>query len=109
MILTGKAKEDFETWLYSNDVLIKDGIYDDTYLIEVFDELPLNLQYALIIEWFDSVGICIDRDCINIEMVITYFRGINEEQTIIDCEHEAPFQYWWGEAIKKANEIYNLK
>ena len=107
MILTGKAKEDFETWLYSNDVLIKDGIYDDTYLIEVFEELPLNLQYASIIEWFDSVGICIDRDCINMEMVITDFRGTNEEQTIIDCDHEESFQDWWEEAIKKANEIYN--
>lgn len=109
MVLTGKAKEDFETWLYSNDVLIKDGIYDDTYLIEVFDELPLNLQYASIIEWFDSVGICIDRDCINMEMVITDFRGTNEEQTIIDCDHEESFQDWWEEAIKKANEIYNSK
>lgn len=109
MVLTGKAKEDFESWLYSNDVLIKDGIYDDTYLIEVFDELPLNLQYASIIEWFDSVGICIDRDCINMEMVITDFRGINEEQTIIDCNHEESFQDWWEEAIKKANEIYNSK
>ena len=109
MILTGKAKEHFETWLYSNDILIKDGIYDDTYLIEVFDELPLHLQYAHIIEWFDSVEICIDRDYINIEMVITDFRGNNEEQTIIDCDHEESFQDWWEEAIKKANEIYNSK
>ena len=59
MILTNKAKEDFETWLYSNDVLIKDGIFDDTYLAEVLDKLPLNLQYACIIEWLDSVGIYI--------------------------------------------------
>ena len=109
MILTNKAKEDFERWLHSNDVLIKDGIYDDTYLIEVFDELPLNLQYASIIEWLDIEGICIDRDCINIEMVITDFRGNNEEQTIIDCNHEESFQDWWEEAIKKANEIYNSK
>ena len=109
MILTGETKEDFERWLHSNDVLIKEGIYDDTYLTDVFDELPLNLQYASIIEWFDSVGICIDRDCINIEMVITYFRGINEEQTIIDCGLEEPFPAWWKKAIKKANEIYNNK
>ena len=40
-------------------------------------------------------------------MVITDFRGINEEQTIIDCNHEKSFQDWWEEAIKKANEIYN--
>ena len=109
MILTGETKEDFERWLHSNDVLIKEGIYDDTYLTDVFEKLPLNLQYASIIEWFDSVGICIDRDCINIEMVITYFRGINKEQIIIDCDHKETFKDWWEEAIKKANEIYNSK
>ena len=107
MILTNEAKEDFEKWLHSNDVLIKDGIYDDTYLTDVFEDLPLSLQYSSIIDFFDSVGICIDRDCINIEMVITDFRGINEEQTIIDCDHEESFQYWWKKAIEKANEIYN--
>ena len=59
MILKYEAKLDFERWLHSNDVLIKDGIYDDTYLTDVFEELPLNLRYASIIEWFDSVGIYI--------------------------------------------------
>ena len=113
MILTGKAKEDFE-----NYVLNKNLGHDSEVLISVYNQETLFIDYkdvkktllnALIIEWFDSVGICIDRDCINMEMVITDFRDINKEQTIIDCEHEAPFQYWWGEAIKKANEIYNLK
>ena len=107
MILTDEAKLDFERWLYSNDVLIKDGIYDDTYLTDVFEELPLNLQYSSIIEWFDSVGICIDRDCINMEMVITDFKDVKEKQTIIDCGLEEPFPDWWKKAIKKANEIYN--
>ena len=107
MILKDEAKLDFERWLHSNDVLIKDGIYDDTYLTDIFEDLPLNLQYSSIIEWFDSVGICIDRDCINMEMVITDFRDINEEQTIIDCDHEESFQGWWEEALKKANQIYN--
>ena len=107
MSLTDEAKLDFERWLHSNDALIKDGIYDDTYLTDVFDKLPLNLQCALIIEWFDSVGICIDRDCINIEMVITDFRGTNEEQSIIDCDVEETFHNWWKKAIIKANEIYN--
>ena len=109
MILTDETKLDFERWLHSNDVLIKEGIYDDTYLTDVFDKLPLNLQYASIIEWFDSVGICIDRDCINMEMVITDFKSINKEQFIIDCDQEEPFPYWWKKAIKKANEIYNSK
>ena len=104
MILNGKAKEEFFNWLDNQGV---NGIDISNWEFEKFQLLSNVSQNALIIEWFDSVGICIDRDCINIEMVITDFRGINEEQTIIDCDHEESFQYWWEEAIKKANEIYN--
>ena len=93
MVLTGKAKEDFSY----------------NYNMSDFNGYSETLQNALIIEWFDSVGICIDRDCINMEMVITDFRGTNEAQTIIDCGVEEPFHDWWKKAIKKANEIYNNK
>ena len=112
-ILTGKAKEDFE-----NYVLNKELGHDSEVLISVYNQESLFINYnnvketllnALIIEWFDSVEICIDRDCINMEMVITDFRGIKEEQTIIDCDVEEPFHNWWKKAIKKANEIYNNK
>ena len=113
MILTGKTKEDFE-----NYVLNKELGHDSEVLISVYNQERLFINYnnvketllnALIIEWFDSVEICIDRDCINMEMVITDFRGIKEEQTIIDCDVEEPFHNWWKKAIKKANEIYNNK
>ena len=113
MILTGKTKEDFE-----NYVLNKNLGHDSEVLISVYNQETLFIDYkdvketllnALIIEWFDSVGICIDRDCINLEMVITDFKSINKEQFIIDCDQEEPFPYWWKKAIKKANEIYNNK
>ena len=113
MILTGKAKEDFERWLYSNDVLIKDGIYDATYLIEGFDELPLNLQYASIIEWFDSVGIYISinyvdfydelRNDTGFETYVTN-KGLSVKFRSVSSRQETIKQ-----AIKKANEIYNNK
>ena len=98
MILTGKTLEHYKIWF--------DNHYNDYWTY--YQSKPTILN-ALIIEWFDSVGICIDRDCINIEMVITDFRGIKEEQTIIDCDDEEPFHDWWKKAIKKANEIYNEK
>ena len=113
MILTGKAKEDFE-----NYVLNKNLGHDSEVLISVYNQETLFIDYkdvkktllnALIIEWFDNVGICIDRDCINMEMVITDFRDVKKEQTIIDCGLEESFQYWWKKAIKKANKIYNNK
>ena len=104
MILTEKTEEDFFNWLDNQGA---NGIDISNWEFEKFHLLSNVSQNALIIEWFDSVGICIDRDCINMEMVITDFRDINEEQTIIDCDHEESFQDWWEEAIKKANEIYN--
>ena len=101
MILTGKAKEDFYKYINIEDYKLFDYVRK-----KYANEIVLN---ALIIEWFDSVGICIDRDCINMEMVITDFRDINKEQIIIDCGLEEPFPEWWKKAIKKANEIYNNK
>ena len=113
MILTGETKEDFERWLHSNDVLIKDGIYDDTYLTDVFEELPLNLQYASIIEWFDSVGIYISinyvdfydelRNNTGFETYVTN-KGLSVKFRSVSSRQEATLQ-----AIKKANEIYNSK
>ena len=103
MILTGKAKESFIDYLdKTNQIKIEKGI-----LNLHWQDLPEKFKNALIIEWFDSVGICIDRDCVNMEMVITDFRDTNEEQTIIDCDVEEPFPNWWKKAIEKANEIYN--
>ena len=104
MILTGKTKEDFERWLHSNDVLIKDGIYDDTYLTDVFDKLPLNLQYASIIEWFDSVGVYITSDYLELNKGF-YSEILNENFEIIKPTRQEALI----EAIKKANEIYNSK
>ena len=108
MILTGKAKEDFKKWLNKEMYYLGRHNFEDR--DNNIEDLSDNFQNTLIIEWFDSVGICIDRDCINMEMVITDFsRGIKEEQTIIDCGVEEPFHNWWKKAIKKANEIYNNK
>ena len=113
MILTGETKLDFERWLHSNDVLIKDGIYDDTYLTDVFEELPLNLRYASIIEWFDSVGIYISinyvdfydelRNNTGFETYVTN-KGLSVKFRSVSSRQEATLQ-----AIKKANEIYNSK
>ena len=103
MILTGETKLDFERWLHSNDVLIKDGIYDDTYLTDVFDKLPLNLQYALIIEWFDSVGIYINSDYFELNKWF-YSEVLDSNFAIVKPTRQEALT----EAIKKANEYYNL-
>ena len=104
MVLTDEAKLDFERWLHSNDVLIKEGIYDDTYLTDVFEKLPLNLQYASIIEWFDSVGIYITTDYLELNRGF-YSEILNENFEIVKPTRQLALT----EAIKKANEIYNSK
>ena len=74
MILTGKAKEDFIE--YYNNHSIK-------YLLSwtYFDDLPLVVKNALIIEWFDSVGIYI-----NIENLY--------------------YQSWWYYKVKQCPDTY---
>ncbi len=108
MILTGKAKEDFE-----NYVLNKELGHDSEVLISVYNQESLFINYnnvketllnALIIEWFDSVGIIITSDYF--ELNKGFYSEILESnfEIIKPTRKEA-----LTEAIKKANEIYNNK
>ena len=108
MILTEKAKEDFE-----NYVLNKKLGHDSEVLISVYNQESLFINYnnvketllnALIVEWFDSVGICITSDYFELN------NGFYSE--ILDSNFEIikpTRQEALTEAIKKANEIYNSK
>lgn len=89
MILTGKCKEDF----------LKHTLYTDT-TFDLIDEL---FQTALIIEFFDSVGIRIGISYFNVGLGYFEYRihyhgavgtGVTRQQAT-------------NEAIKKANLIYN--
>lgn len=103
MILTGKAKEDFLT-----KMSILTEIKDKKDLEEHFIIISDLIKNAYYVDFFDSVNITIDRDTYNKKMIITNWMNFyNEEQTVIDCGCMEPFQDWWEEAIKKANEIYN--
>ena len=108
MILTGKAKEDFE-----NYVLNKNLGHDSEVLISVYNQESLFINYnnvketllnALIIEWFDSVGIIITSDYFELN------KGFYSEILESNFEIIKPTrQEALAEAIKKANEIYNNK
>ena len=95
MILTGKAKEDFLEYLD-----VEEKWFNEEYI-------PL-FEYALIIEWFDSVGIyCVPNynfinknwSCSAKDIYTILYRGCN-----FNSRQEATRQ-----AIIKANEIYNSK
>ena len=97
MILTGKAKEDFSY----------------NYNMSNFNGYSETLQNALIIEWFDSVGIYISINYVDFydelrndkgfEACVTN-KGLSVMFRSVSSRQEATLQ-----AIKKANEIYNSK
>ena len=108
MLLTNKAKEDFE-----NYVLNKNLGHDSEVLISVYNQETLFIDYkdvkktllnALIIEWFDSVGIYITSDYLEVNRVF-YSEILNENFEIVKPNRQEALT----EAIKKANEIYNSK
>ena len=103
MILTGKAKEDFYRYINIEDYKLFDYVRK-----KYANEIVLN---ALIIEWFDSVGIYISinyvdfydefRNNTGFETYVTN-KGLSVKFRSVSIRQEAIKQ-----AIKKANEIYN--
>lgn len=111
MGLTGKAKEDFEKWCKSQKDLSLGIQIPNTiggvilHLGTNAEILPKRILNALIIDFFDSVGIYIDTwhydgfcwqiDCYLLDESPKYNEALKSRQ-------EAK-----TEAIKKANKIYN--
>ena len=105
MLLTNKAKEDFE-----NYVLNKNLGHDSEVLISVYNQETLFIDYkdvkktllnALIIEWFDSVGIYITFDYLDLNKCF-YSEISNNSFSTIGTRQECV-----KNSILKANEIYN--
>ena len=108
MILTGKAKEDFLEWLNKEMYYLGRNNFEDR--DNNIEDLSDNFQNALIIEWFDSVGIFVSINYVDFyneirndkgfEAYVT--KGISVKFRSVSSRQEATIQ-----AIKKANEIYN--
>ena len=99
MILTGKAKEDF---------LIHIGLTEDMFLM-----MYSVMKNALIIDWFDLVGIYIDTQLVATfdECEITqvcWFVNIAASNNCYNSDkHYQTRQEATKQAILKANDIYN--
>lgn len=94
MILTDKAKQEFILWYLKSEYNF------------AFDGLSNNFQNALIIEWFDSVGIYIFTD---IDWQYKYF-NYKLEYKYKEVDYDYVFntrQEATTKAIDKANEIFN--
>lgn len=119
MELTGKARDDFEKWLISffrEKRTDYNNLFTDESIIRKFYRKTDVEKNALIIDFFDSVGIYIHqkRSCLCAEFKHWYFvitdemgchlNNFMEVKIKNDSRQEAK-----TEAIKKANLIYNEK
>ena len=101
MILTGKAKEDFEKWLNKEMYYLGRHNFEDR--DNNIEDLSDNFQNVLIIEWFDSVGIYITSDYFELNNGF-YSEILDSNFAIVKPTRQEALT----EAIKKANEYYNL-
>ena len=110
MKLTGKCKIEFENWILNNK-----SNHDSTRMIKIFNQKDLFVSYvgigetflnALIIEFFDSVGVYISTD---IDYNFRYFNYKVETRKnveTIDYVYNSRTKAV-NKAIEKANETYN--
>lgn len=105
MILTDKCLKDFYNFIFNN---IKEQHFGD--LQDVYDYinyLPKPCKCALIIDFFDSVGITIIINNQNLQT--WFFYEIKTFEAIRIRELVRTRQECTEQAIEKANEIYNNK
>ena len=103
MMLTGKCKEDFEKWFLKQWDIKK---------LEYFYFLTSSMQYGVLVDFFDSVGIRIVIDMDFENKVYDKFVLYIEYKKHCFCNYGMNFKTRpkaRNEAIKKADEIYNLK
>lgn len=112
-LLTGQCNKDFDTWREQRyDQLIDENKTEWSYYgYSVFNELCFSMQWGVIVDFFDSVGIIIS----------VYKDSEGYHWCIGDRDnHDGDTQKGWGylsdfrleartESIKKANKLYNKK
>ena len=60
MILTNKAKEDFEVWFCKKYESVYSMHNDWDGHLTIFEELPLSMIYGVLVEWFDEIGFYVE-------------------------------------------------
>lgn len=101
-----KCKKDFEKWLKKKYKEIDIGYPHDLSgcqsLNDAFKYLPHSMQYGVIVDFFDSVGIYIEICKTPHSAVCYYMVNDCDNDFLFKTRHEAR-----AAAIEKATEIYN--
>jgi len=105
-MLKGQAKKDFEKWFssYIDKQLAhnREDWNEGEELLSNFYELPFSMQYGVLVDWFDSVGIYINKLCPD-SFEIQHGWDIIEDYSKVDRTRTQARQ----KAIEQANKIYN--
>jgi len=107
-MIQGQARKDFEKWVFKNVkhyTTKKPKFGVNTMEFEFNSEfyiLPFSMQYGVIVDWFDSVGIYINKLCPD-SFEIQYGWDIIEDYSEVDRTRPKARQ----KAIEQANTIYN--
>lgn len=110
-ILTGKCKEDFETYYIKfirKQENVGDRYCDDT-LINQFRQLPMAMKYGVLVDFFDDSDIYISVD--HNEIAREFYFNISTKPMSDDIvsKHDLTRPEARKQAIEKANELYNKK
>ena len=114
--MKGQAKKDFEKWC-ENELSKRidtdwgvygfgcgyDGCETEITVNDVFNDLPPSMQYGVIVDWFDSVGI--EIYILENHNISIWYNG--EDNVIIKAWN--PRHQTRQKAIDKALEIYNKR
>ena len=100
-ILTKKSNRTFLKWL---KIRVNSKLHEIDKIEFWFNLQDESFKNALIIEWFDSVGIYITSDYLELNKGF-YSEILNDNFEIVKPTRQEAL----AEAIKKANEIYNSK
>jgi len=115
--MKGQAKKDFEKWC-ENELSKRidtdwgvygfgcgyDGCETEITVNDVFNDLPPSMQYGVIVDWFDSVGIVIE---IEIDKDFGFFSSVNHSSS--HNGYTKTRTQARQKAIDKAVEIYNKR
>ena len=104
MELTVKCKEDFEKWYELNYEAIGLRSIDDEFYLAGFYELPEAMQYSVYVDFFDSEKV--DIQTRRSATYLKYYWIVNYDSDGLKYKTRPETR---TAAIKKANEIYNLK
>ena len=108
MKLTGKCKEDFEEWYIISDCSDIEPIEYNSELNIFWNILSKSMQYGVLEDFFDSVGIRVYFQEIDMMEVTFYIMHLDGDKiSWVGKKHTRPEVRI--KAIEKADEIYNKR